>query len=116
VAHVIPGSGGYYEFSFAYYDDLGSIWAEGTVNLKWGVLHLFEWVKDFNAHTQRQTHSQVWIRLWEFLREYWMEKTLYEIAGTVRTLLLIDNVTKNRLFGHYAMVLMDLDLSKDIFL
>jgi len=29
--------------------------------------------------------------------------------------LLIDNVTKNKLFGHYARVLVDLDLFKDIF-
>jgi hypothetical protein len=28
---------------------------------------------------------------------------------------LIDNVTKNIMFGHYARVLVDLDLSKDIF-
>jgi hypothetical protein len=44
-----------------------------------------------------------------------MERTLYEIARAVGTPLLIDNVTKNRLFGHYARVSVDLDLSKDIF-
>jgi len=43
-----------------------------------------------------------------------MERILYEIVGAVRTPLLIDNVTKNKLFGHYARVLVDLDLSKDI--
>ncbi|AET02462.1 hypothetical protein MTR_8g040870 [Medicago truncatula] len=80
------------------------VWTAGTVNLKLGVLRLFEWTRDFNIHTQRQTHTQVW-----------MERTLYEIAGAVGTPLLIDNVTKNRLFGHYAQVLVDLDLSKDIF-
>ena len=44
-----------------------------------------------------------------------MDRTLFEIAGAVGTPLLIDNVTKNRLFGHYARVLVDLDLSKYIF-
>lgn len=38
-----------------------------------------------------------------------------EIAGTVGTPLLIDNVTTNRLYGHYAQILVDLDLSKNIF-
>ena len=47
--------------------------------------------------------------------EYWMERMLYEIKGVVGTPLLIDNVTKNRLFGHYARVLVDLDLSKENF-
>ena len=79
------------------------------------VLKYFEWVKDFNLHTKHQTHAQVWIRLWELPQEYWMERTLYEIAGAVGTLLLIDHVTKNCLFGHYARILVDLDLSKDIF-
>jgi len=45
---------------------------------------------------------QFWIRLWELPQEYWMKRTLYEIAGAVGTPLLFDNVTKNRLFGHYA--------------
>jgi hypothetical protein len=44
-----------------------------------------------------------------------MEMTLYEIAWAVEIPLLIDNVTKNIMFGHYARVLVDLDLSKDIF-
>jgi hypothetical protein len=44
-----------------------------------------------------------------------MERTLYEIAGAIGTPLLIDNVTKNRLFGHYARVLVELDLSENIF-
>jgi len=44
-----------------------------------------------------------------------MEMTLYEIAGVVVTPLLIDNVTRNRLYGHYARILVDLDLSKKIF-
>jgi len=76
---------------------------------------LFEWQKDFNIHTQRQTHTQVWIRLWQLPQEYWMERTLYEIAGAVGTPLVIENVTNNRLYGHYVQILVDLDLLKDIF-
>jgi len=44
-----------------------------------------------------------------------MERTLYETAGAVGTPLLIDNVTRNRLYAHYAQILVDLDLSKNIF-
>lgn len=44
-----------------------------------------------------------------------LERTLYEIVGAVGTPLLIDNVTRNRLYGHYARVLVNMDLSKDIF-
>ena len=92
-----------------------TVWAAGTVNLKRGVLRFFEWSKDFNMHTHRNTHSQVWIRLLELPQEYWMEQTLREIANAVGTPLLIDNATSNRLFGHYARILVDMDLSRKLF-
>jgi len=61
---------GYYEFTFASENDLRMVWAVGTVNLKPSVLRLFEWRKDFNMHTQRNTHAQAWIRLLELPQEY----------------------------------------------
>ena len=106
---------GYYEFFFANENDKRTVWAAGTVNLKPGVLRIFEWTKDFNMHHQRNTHAQVWIRLMEFPQEYWMERTLREIANAVGTPLLIDNATTNRLFGHYARILVDMDFTRKIF-
>jgi len=64
---------GYYEFFFATEMDMRIVWVTGKVNLKSGVLRLFEWAKDFNMNTQRNTHAQVWIRLLELPRVYWME-------------------------------------------
>jgi hypothetical protein len=106
---------GFYEFFFNSQEDMQTVWEAGTVSFKQGLLKVFEWIKDFNMCTQQQTHTQVWIWLWELQQEYWMEKNLYEIAGAVGTPLLIDNVTRNRLYSHYARILVDLDLSKDIF-
>jgi len=106
---------GYYEFFFANENDKRKVWVAGTVDLKPGVLRLFEWTKDFNMHNQRNTHAQVWIRLMELPQEYWMERTLREIANAVGTSLLIDNATTNRLFGHYARILVDMDFTCKIF-
>lgn len=44
-----------------------------------------------------------------------MEQTLREIASAVGTPLLIDNATTKRLFGHYARILVDMDLSRKLF-
>jgi hypothetical protein len=44
-----------------------------------------------------------------------MDRTLREIASAIGTPLLIDSATQNRVFGHYARVLVDMDLSKHIF-
>jgi len=107
---------GYYEFFFfATGTDMRTVWVVGTVNLKPGVLRLFEWAKDFNMHTQRNTHAQVWIRFLELPHEYWMEKTLRDIASAVGTPLLIDNATSKRLFGHYARILVDMDFARKLF-
>jgi hypothetical protein len=60
---------GFYEFFFSNETDMCTVWAAGTINLKPGLLRLFEWSKDFNMHTQRNTHAQVWIRLLELPEE-----------------------------------------------
>jgi len=106
---------GYYEFFFASKMDKCNVWVAGTVSLQPGILRLFEWSNDFNMHTQRNTHAQVWIRLLELPQEYWMEQTLREIASAVGTPLVIDNATSKRLFGHYARILVDMDFSRKIF-
>jgi len=53
-------------------------------------------------HNQRNTHAQVWICLMALPQEYWMERTIQEIASAFGTPLFIDNATTKRLFGHYA--------------
>jgi len=40
-----------------------------------------------------------------------MDKTLFEIARATGTPLDIDSSTRNRTFGHYARILVDMDLS-----
>ena len=44
-----------------------------------------------------------------------MDCTLREIDSAIGTPLLIDSATQNRVFGHYACILVDMDLSKHIF-
>jgi hypothetical protein len=100
---------GFYEFSFSSDDDVRTILAMGTVNLKPGLLCLSQWSKDFNKYSQRLTHAQVWIRLLDLPQEYWLERTLLEIAGAIGTPLIIDTATQKRTFGRYARVLVDID-------
>jgi len=48
----------------------------------------------------------------ELPQEYWRERTLLEIASVVGTPIDIDGPTRERKFGHYARILVDIDLSK----
>ncbi|CAJ2668917.1 unnamed protein product [Trifolium pratense] len=79
------------------------------------VVAVVKWKPDFFPHTQRQTHVQSWNDIYELPQEYWRPITLFEIAGGVGTPLMLDEATKNRSFGHYARVLVDIDLSKRAF-
>jgi len=76
------------------------------------LLRLSQWTKDFNYHSQKQTHVSIWIRLVELPQEYWRERTLMEIASAVGIPIDLDGPTRNRTFGHYACILVDIDLSK----
>jgi hypothetical protein len=109
---MVPLGKGFYDFHFESPEDLKKIWAVGTVNLKPGLLRFSQWTKDFKLLTQKQTHVSLWIRLVELPQEYWRERTLKEIASAVGTPIDIDGPTRNRTFGHYARILVDIDLSK----
>ena len=91
------------------------ILAQGVINLKPGILRFFCWSLDFNPQSQIQTHAQIWIRLMHLRQEYWRKQTLFEIASGVGTTLIIDDATKSRLFGIYARILVDVDMSGKLF-
>ncbi|MCH97539.1 DUF4283 domain protein, partial [Trifolium medium] len=106
------GDRGFYEFQFVSFEDMCLAWSMGTINLKPGVLRLSKWSNDFNSYTRRQTHTQIWIRLMELPQEYRRQHTLFEIASAIGTPLSLDEATKTRAFGHYARILVDMDLSR----
>ncbi|KEH22611.1 DUF4283 domain protein [Medicago truncatula] len=61
------------------------------------------------------THAQLWVRLLHLPQEYWRKTTLFEIASGLGTPLSIDEATQSRLFGHYAHVLVDVDMFDTLF-
>lgn len=66
---------------------------------------------DFNPTIQRQTHTQCWVRILGLLQECWRPKIIFAIAGGIGTPVAIDEVTSKKSFGHFARVLVDLDLN-----
>jgi hypothetical protein len=51
----------------------------------------------------------------ELPQEYWLERTLLEIAGAIGTPLLIDTTSQKHVFVHYAHVLVYIDFSRRLF-
>jgi len=72
---------------------------------------MFSWTPYFNPLTLQQTTAQTWVRIHGLAREYWQPITLFEIAGALRNPLTLDEMTKKRTFGHFARVLIEVDLN-----
>lgn len=109
---------GFYEFTFTSIEDANSVRSVGSWNLNPGILKLFAWTTDFNPSLLQNSTAQVWVRIYGLSQEYWRPKILFAIASSVGTPLCTDAVTSkpaiDRTFGHFARVLVDMDLSKDL--
>ena len=75
-----------------------------------GLLQLSRWSPNFLASSQKQTHSQVWVRFHYLPLEYWQPITLFEIVGAIGMPITIDENTRNHTFGHYVRVLVDINM------
>jgi hypothetical protein len=108
---------GFYEFSFSSLEDVQSVRSVNSWNLNPGILKLFAWSKDFNPNVQQNSSAQVWLRIYGLAQEYWRPKILFSIASSVGTPICTDQLTNKprfeREFGHFARVLVDMDLKKE---
>jgi len=105
---------GYFEFEFSSLDDLSTVRSVGSWNISPGLLRTFSWTPDFNPLTMQQTTTQTWVRIHGLAREYWQPITLFEIAGALGNPLTLDEATKKRTFGHFARVLIEVDLNSHL--
>lgn len=109
---------GFFELSFSSIEDLRRVRSVGTWNLNPGILKLFTWTKDFNPKNLNQTSVQVWMRIYGLSQEYWRKNILFAIASSVGTPICTDSISckplMERSFGHFARVLVDLDLSDQL--
>jgi len=112
---ITPLGKGFFEFHFNTIEDMQQVWAMGVVNINPGLMRFYCWSSDFVPQAQAQTHAQIWVRFLQLPQEYWRKQTLLEIASGLGTPLIINEATLNRRFGIYARVLIDVDLSEQLF-
>ncbi|XP_024195688.1 uncharacterized protein LOC112198815 [Rosa chinensis] len=112
---LVPLGKGYFDIHFSTEEDMRRIWGGGTCTLASGIFRLSEWKPDFKpGDVMPQTHAQVWIQISGLSQDYWHPHLLMEIARGVGTPLQLDRATKERQFGYYARVLVDVDLATDL--
>jgi hypothetical protein len=103
------------EFSFSSKEDPRRDLSHESRSLKADILPLSQQTPKFNHNKQQQTHTRCWVRILGLPQEYWRPKILFSIAGGVGVPISLDERTTNRTFGHYARVLVEIDLSKKLY-
>lgn len=111
---MTPLGKGYFEFFFSSQDDLRRVWSSGTWNINPGTLRLSRWSANFNPNNQKQFQVQCWVRIYDLPLEYWRPKILFEIANAIGTPIALDEATKSRSSGHFARILVEIDLKEKI--
>ncbi|XP_062013958.1 uncharacterized protein LOC133730367 [Rosa rugosa] len=105
---LVPLGRAYFDIHFATEEDMRRVWGGGTCTLASGLFRLSQWQPDFKpGDTLPQTHSQIWVRFYGLSQDYWHPQHLMEIARGVGTPLQLDRATKEREFGYFARVLVD---------
>ena len=102
---------GYYQILLKSPAEMNHVWGFGSVHLKPGILRLQPWVPDFNPSLQKSTNAQVWVRFFDLSWEYWHPKIISDLARGIGVPLRLDKATSDGDFGHYARVLVDVDVS-----
>ncbi|XP_045832867.1 uncharacterized protein LOC123924134 [Trifolium pratense] len=105
------------EFSFSSKEDPIRDLPHKSRSLKSDILPLSQRTPNFNHNKQQQTHTRCWVRILGLPQEYWRPKILFSIAGGVGVPICLDERTSDRSsgFGHYARVLVEIDLSKKLY-
>jgi hypothetical protein len=107
---------GFFEFSFTSLEDVRRVRSHASWNLNPGMLKLFAWSKDFNPRYQHNTSAQVWVKIYGLSQEYWRKNILFSIVSGIGSPICTDSVTAKplieRTFGHYARVLVEIDLTQ----
>ncbi|CAN6683166.1 unnamed protein product [Malus baccata var. baccata] len=113
--NLVPIGKGYFDIHFNKEDDMRRAWGGGTCTLATGLFRLSKWTPDFKpGDVLPQTHAQVWIKIFGLSQEYWHPRHLMEIARGVGTPLQLDSATRERQYGYYARILVDVNLTGDL--
>ncbi|XP_058784208.1 uncharacterized protein LOC131658979 [Vicia villosa] len=109
---------GSYELSFSTLGDVRRVRSVASWNLQPGHLKLIAWTRDFNPNMQKNTNSQVWVRIYGLAQEYWRPKILFPVASSIGILICTYVIGTKTLFeitfGHYVRVLVDIDLTQPL--
>ncbi|KAK2638051.1 hypothetical protein Ddye_025846 [Dipteronia dyeriana] len=77
-------------------------------------LRLQSWTQNFNPNTQRTTNAKIWVWFYDLPWEFWHPQILSDMTRGIRIPLKFDRANLEGDYGHFARMLIDVDLSKSL--
>ncbi|KAL8462759.1 hypothetical protein ACS0TY_033689 [Phlomoides rotata] len=111
---LIPLNRGYYTIRFSFLKDRDRVFKRRNWLLQPGLFRLQNWVQDFNPNRVRTSLAQVLVRISDLPMEYWQPGILEAMASAFGNLLKIDDRTLHRRMGHYARILVEIDIKTEL--
>ncbi|XP_057791147.1 uncharacterized protein LOC131008277 [Salvia miltiorrhiza] len=104
-------SKGFYTIKFSTAEDKSIAKRSNVWNLRSGTLRLREWVRNFDPYKEISSLCQVWMRIYYLPVEYWTKEIISSIARSAGVPIKVDGATAHGEVGHYARVLVEVDLA-----
>ncbi|PON34731.1 hypothetical protein PanWU01x14_341990 [Parasponia andersonii] len=111
---LISLGNGYFLILLTSEQDKTQVWSMSSLNINLGILRLQPWAPGLVPNEQKTTNVQVWVHFYELPWEFWHPQIYSDLARTVGIPLKIDQTTLNGDFGHFAQVLVDIDLKNPL--
>ncbi|XP_026420044.1 uncharacterized protein LOC113316025 [Papaver somniferum] len=77
-------------------------------------LRIIDWYPGFNQEKQRTSHAATWVRFPGLHMELWTELSLLAMRKALETPIVVYQRTLDLEYGHFAVVLVDIDYAKHI--
>ncbi|XP_057811500.1 uncharacterized protein LOC131025726 [Salvia miltiorrhiza] len=108
---LIPMGKGFFTLKFSSLEDKKTAKGKLNLDLSQGQLRLREWVPKFDPYKEFSSMAQVWVRIYYLPIELWHPEVISAIGRYLGNPIRIDGGSADRDVGHYARVLIELDLS-----
>ncbi|KAL8508717.1 hypothetical protein ACS0TY_019104 [Phlomoides rotata] len=111
---LIPQGSGYFTIQFSIIAERDKVYGNRHWTLNPGVIRLQPWTREFNPNKVWTSLAQVWVRILDLLIEYWHLTILEVMTSAIGTLIKVDDRTSNKIMGHYARLLIEIDMKSEL--
>ncbi|XP_057803223.1 uncharacterized protein LOC131018522 [Salvia miltiorrhiza] len=105
---------GYFTVKFMTMEDKLRVKNNSIQELPTGHIRLREWVRYFDPYKESSSLAQIWVRIYYLPWEFWKPEVISGIGRALGTPIRIDHASANAEVGHFARILVEVDMARPI--